>query len=186
MTFEYQHAGHTQQKGFSPFAVGIFLVFGLILGILFGFQASHVIGVDESQVYTHLQATKPGEPGNPHKILAPASQSRRVLVLYSFYDGDEVSWGNLLFFVKHAISPGDGVAYIIILNGLHSLQDRRLPELPHNARFVLHQNECYDWGTYSWALQTQVQQQSFTCVLLETAHYSNTPKLLGIKYLSLL
>ena len=30
-----------------------------------------------------------------------------------------------------------------------------LPPLPTNARYVLHNNECYDWGTFGWALTTQ-------------------------------
>ena len=30
-----------------------------------------------------------------------------------------------------------------------------LPALPSNARYVLHNNECYDWGTFGWALMTQ-------------------------------
>jgi hypothetical protein len=25
-----------------------------------------------------------------------------------------------------------------------------LPELPRNARYVVHSNECYDWGTFGW------------------------------------
>ena len=28
-----------------------------------------------------------------------------------------------------------------------------LPELPPNARYVVHENRCYDWGTIGWALQ---------------------------------
>jgi hypothetical protein len=27
-----------------------------------------------------------------------------------------------------------------------------LPQLPQHARYVNHQNECYDWGTYGWLL----------------------------------
>lgn len=29
-----------------------------------------------------------------------------------------------------------------------------LPALPAHARYVSHQNECYDWGTYGWLLLT--------------------------------
>ena len=28
-----------------------------------------------------------------------------------------------------------------------------LPELPPNARYVFHENRCYDWGTIGWAIQ---------------------------------
>lgn len=89
-----------------------------------------------------------------------------MLVLYSFFEGDEVSWGNLLFFVRHAISPQDGAQYLVLLNGIGSVHDERLPPLPTNARYVPHANECYDWGTYAWALDTQVQQQDYACTLL--------------------
>ena len=27
-----------------------------------------------------------------------------------------------------------------------------LPALPHNARYVFHENRCYDWGTFGWAI----------------------------------
>ncbi len=31
-----------------------------------------------------------------------------------------------------------------------------LPTLPRNARFVRHPNKCFDWGTWGWALDSQV------------------------------
>ena len=30
-----------------------------------------------------------------------------------------------------------------------------LPELPPNARYLIHSNECFDWGTHGWALETE-------------------------------
>ena len=30
-----------------------------------------------------------------------------------------------------------------------------LPALPPNLRFVLHVNECYDWGTLGWLLASR-------------------------------
>lgn len=33
------------------------------------------------------------------------------------------------------------------------LQKVPLPELPSHAKYVHHQNECYDWGTYGWLLR---------------------------------
>ena len=86
-----------------------------------------------------------------------------VLVLYSFFEGDEESWGNLHFFVRHAVQDGDGAQYILVLNGRHDLADRRLPRLPANARYVLHKNECYDWGTYAWALHDQAKPADYEC-----------------------
>jgi hypothetical protein len=35
------------------------------------------------------------------------------------------------------------------------LQVIDLPTLPPNARYIFHQNECFDWGTFGWALSTQ-------------------------------
>ena len=42
-------------------------------------------------------------------------------------------------------------------NHSHGLQVARplaseLPKLPSNARYVHHENACYDWGTFGWAL----------------------------------
>lgn len=34
------------------------------------------------------------------------------------------------------------------------MQKAELPELPAHAAYVRHQNECYDWGSYGWVLQT--------------------------------
>ena len=28
-----------------------------------------------------------------------------------------------------------------------------LPELPPHARYVFHENRCFDWGTIGWAIQ---------------------------------
>ena len=36
-----------------------------------------------------------------------------------------------------------------------SLQAITLPVLPPNARYTVHVNECYDWGTFGWFLKTQ-------------------------------
>lgn len=33
------------------------------------------------------------------------------------------------------------------------VQAGELPELPYNAEYVKHANECYDWGTFGWAIQ---------------------------------
>jgi hypothetical protein len=30
---------------------------------------------------------------------------------------------------------------------------KRLPALPHNARYIWHRNSCYDWGAWGWLLQ---------------------------------
>ena len=35
------------------------------------------------------------------------------------------------------------------------LQVPALPQLPSNARYAFHSNNCFDWGTFGWAMQTQ-------------------------------
>lgn len=86
-----------------------------------------------------------------------------VLVVYSFFEGDEASWGNLEFFVEQAVEADDGAQYVFVLNGLTSLNDPRLPRLPPSARYVLHENECYDWGTYAWVFSDVQDPQHFQC-----------------------
>ena len=35
---------------------------------------------------------------------------------------------------------------------MQAVPEFSLPELPPNARYVHHANECYDWGTFGWLL----------------------------------
>ena len=35
-----------------------------------------------------------------------------------------------------------------------------LPDLPSNAQYVFHDNLCYDWGTFGWALSSAVSDIS--------------------------
>ena len=35
-----------------------------------------------------------------------------------------------------------------------------MPELPRNAKYLHHANECYDWGTFGWALKQENVQVS--------------------------
>ena len=44
---------------------------------------------------------------------------------------------------------GSGVS-----SGRQPLDLDDLPLLPRNARYVMHANECYDWGTFGWLLAT--------------------------------
>ena len=32
--------------------------------------------------------------------------------------------------------------------------ETKLPSLPSNAQYVYHENECYDWGTFGWLLDS--------------------------------
>lgn len=56
---------------------------------------------------------------------------------------------------------GDGCDYLIVLQqGEDVAPPGPLPTLPENARFVRHANECYDWGTWGWALHSHVPDLS--------------------------
>lgn len=42
-----------------------------------------------------------------------------------------------------------------------------LPQLPPHARYIRHDNSCFDWGTYGWALQTgAVEASSYQYIVL--------------------
>lgn len=56
--------------------------------------------------------------------------------------------------VQEGVREGDGCRYVIVVNLTphEDLAALGLPSLPSNAAYVRHTNECYDWGTYAWAL----------------------------------
>ena len=134
----------------------------MALGALLGLQLAHLSPPSTPRPVLPPQQ-RPAQLVEPSQPTDSASPAAGVLILYSFFDGDEVSWGNLLFFLQHAVRGGDGGRYIVILNGFNSLDDGRLPSLPPNAEYALHRNECYDWGTYEWALRSLVQSESYQC-----------------------
>eukprot|EP00882_Tetradesmus_deserticola_P016554 GHRQ01017688.1.p1 GENE.GHRQ01017688.1~~GHRQ01017688.1.p1 ORF type:complete len:308 (+),score=99.69 GHRQ01017688.1:374-1297(+) len=77
---------------------------------------------------------------------------RNHLLLYAFSYTDTEFLHNLEYFVKEAVI-GDTIAdYVIIVQEGPELKRVPLPELPAHAKYVHHQNECYDWGTYGWLL----------------------------------
>ena len=40
-----------------------------------------------------------------------------------------------------------------MLQGASLFNVASLPNLPSNARYVYHENRCYDWGTFGWAIE---------------------------------
>lgn len=59
---------------------------------------------------------------------------------------------------ESVLQEHDGCDYVIALQegpGLEQLNP--LPKLPPNARFVHHENKCFDLGTVGWMLETQVK-----------------------------
>lgn len=42
----------------------------------------------------------------------------------------------------------------------------QLPQLPRNARYIFHENRCYDWGTFGWALvERKVDTSRYTYII---------------------
>ena len=47
--------------------------------------------------------------------------------------------------------------------GLGRRHSKHLPNLPPHARYVYHENLCFDWGTFGWALvNLNIQLQKYT------------------------
>ena len=47
--------------------------------------------------------------------------------------------------------------WLPIIDNVLQLSDNSIddmPELPKNAKYIQHRNECFDWGTFGWAIST--------------------------------
>lgn len=79
---------------------------------------------------------------------------RTLLVLYAYYEADEVSKTNLAFFARHgigsAVARDDAVRvqYVIVVNGACSV---KLPS-HRNVTVLRRANEGYDFGAYAHAV----------------------------------
>jgi hypothetical protein len=83
-----------------------------------------------------------------------AQQQARTLVMYIYAAADAEYLDNLLYFLDHGVGSSGAVDYLVVVqqDRRERLEDLRLPALPSNARYVRHENECYDWGTFGWLL----------------------------------
>ncbi|EIE18080.1 hypothetical protein COCSUDRAFT_31853 [Coccomyxa subellipsoidea C-169] len=89
-----------------------------------------------------------------------------TLVLYTFSDTDPEYLHNLEYFIQYGLG-GKDVEYIFIVQQTRTSKSLSLPALPENARYIEHENECYDWGTIGWALQTgKVDPQGYKFLIL--------------------
>lgn len=43
---------------------------------------------------------------------------------------------------------------MLVLQGNGLFEAGELPQLPANARYTYHENKCYDWGTFGWAMDS--------------------------------
>lgn len=84
-------------------------------------------------------------------------ENGRTLVVMVHFAKDELYSSSLNYFVHKAIRCWQDADYRIIIqrddaNTLKNSSDwmSGLPSLPHNARYILHQNECMDWGSVGW------------------------------------
>lgn len=76
----------------------------------------------------------------------------KTLVMYIFANADPQYLTNLRYFVEHGVVESEEVDYIIVVQDSSSKEDIQLPDLPGNAQYISHKNECYDWGTFGWLL----------------------------------
>jgi hypothetical protein len=81
-----------------------------------------------------------------------------ILVVYVWADVDVQYLGNLHFFVEHGVRATHPVDYFFILQqvGDKPVNESHLPILPSNARYIQHENKCYDIGTMGWFLSQNI------------------------------
>lgn len=91
--------------------------------------------------------------------------SRRAdtLVVYVYSHSNPEYEHNLEFFVRHGMRAGDGCDYVITIQHGSGLRfSSELPLLPSNAKYVHHENMCFDFGTIHWLFDTkQVDMENY-------------------------
>ena len=92
----------------------------------------------------------------------PARRERpRALVIYVFSDTDPEYVHNLEYFLGNAIEEEHEYMIVLNLDGapnkLEHVNDD--PDFPSNVRLIVHENRCFDWGTYGWALKQRASAQ---------------------------
>ncbi|KAA6422349.1 MAG: hypothetical protein FRX49_07819, partial [Trebouxia sp. A1-2] len=85
-----------------------------------------------------------------------SSEHPETLVLYTYSNSDTEYERNLHYFVEHGMADGDGCNYVIIVQEGKGILPSQLPlpDLPSNAQYIFHENICFDWGTFGWALKS--------------------------------
>ena len=78
--------------------------------------------------------------------------------MYVWADVDVQYTGNLHFFVQHGVRATHPVDYFFILQqvGDKPVNESLLPILPSNARYIQHENKCFDIGTMGWFLTQNI------------------------------
>eukprot|EP01025_Chloroclados_australasicus_P047486 TRINITY_DN532_c0_g2_i1.p1 TRINITY_DN532_c0_g2~~TRINITY_DN532_c0_g2_i1.p1 ORF type:complete len:419 (-),score=10.73 TRINITY_DN532_c0_g2_i1:1857-3113(-) len=87
-------------------------------------------------------------------------QKADTVVLYVFGGDDPYYQGNLLYFLRHGIVPD--IDYVIILQGgwknIQEIVQKELRARSNNIQIIVHENACYDWGTYGWYLKKNLHK----------------------------
>ena len=76
-----------------------------------------------------------------------------MLLLYVYAGTHSHAYGNLKYFIEKAVREEDGVDYYFILQQVENktINEKEMPLIPQkNARYVQHENKCFDFGTYGW------------------------------------
>lgn len=94
----------------------------------------------------------------------------KTLVFY-VHAAQPMARSNLLYFLEHGVHPGDGASYYFVLQSNFTTTSSCLApfsvaplsiteefgvlpsNLPTNVRYVVHENDCYDLGTFGWFIQ---------------------------------
>ncbi len=81
-----------------------------------------------------------------------------ILVVYVWAEVDVQSLPNLKFFVQHGVRATHPIDYFFILQQVDGspVNESRLPTLPSNARYIQHENKCFDIGTMGWFLSQNI------------------------------
>ncbi|CAL8467738.1 g7276 [Coccomyxa elongata] len=99
--------------------------------------------------------------------LLPDSHRADTLVIYVYSKSDTEYQRNLEFFVRNGMWEGDGCDYIIIVQQEAALfGSPSLPQLPRNARYLFHENKCFDWGTFGWVFdETNINTDLYKSII---------------------
>lgn len=76
-----------------------------------------------------------------------------TLVIYVYAHTDVEYADNLRYFLEFGVQPGDACDYLVVVQSGRGVLSTSLPPLPPNVRAVQHPNECFDWGTFGWAIE---------------------------------